>query len=211
MQANFMGINGFRMISADKMTEWILASSVKPRSGDGMKALLESAQRAWPRVLTYAYGELPAHLRAEEKSSIAFELWEKILKSVAGTMERRGTRQIIDLDAYLIGIFKHRLHRRLTSERRRLTVLAFVSPDELAEKEKIQVSHVPAPAERALLIKEIIACMDGWLKEVWTARTYGYSWSEIGKDMGLTEQQAKMRFRYALSKLKERLLGCSKR
>src|SRR5436309_15881186 len=115
------------MISADKMTEWILASSVRPHSSDGMKNLLESAHRAWPRVLAYALGELPTHLHKEEKSSIALELWEKILMSVAGTMNRRGERQIIDLEAYLIGIFRHRLHRRLTGERRRLTVLTFVS------------------------------------------------------------------------------------
>ncbi len=195
----------FRMISADKMTEWILALGVKPHVGDDMNALLESAQRAWPRVLTYAQRELPAHLPAEEKASIALELWERIIKSVAGTMDRRGG-QIIDLEAYLIGIFKHRLHRRLTSERRRLTVLTFVSPEELAEKEKTCSPSMPAAPERALLIKEIITYMDGWLKEVWTARTYGYSWSEISKEMGLTEQQAKMRFRYALSKVKEKLL-----
>ena len=41
--------------------------------------------------------------------------------------------------------------------------------------------------------------------EVWAARQYGYSWREIAEHMGLSEHQAKLRFRYALRKLAARL------
>jgi hypothetical protein len=38
--------------------------------------------------------------------------------------------------------------------------------------------------------------MDEWTRKVWAARQYGYSWHEIAEHFGLTEPQAKLRFRY---------------
>ncbi|HEV3041190.1 MAG TPA: hypothetical protein VHA33_25715 [Candidatus Angelobacter sp.] len=60
--------------------------------------------------------------------------------------------------------------------------------------------------DQDLQIREIVACMDSWMKDVWTARMYGYSWSDIGQMMGLTEPQIKMRFRYAISRIRQRLV-----
>jgi hypothetical protein len=47
--------------------------------------------------------------------------------------------------------------------------------------------------------------MDEWTRKVWAARQYGYSWREVAIYLGLTEPQAKLRFRYAIGRLRTRL------
>src|SRR6266852_3462396 len=187
------------MMSADKMAEWILESSGEPNLNHLANDLLLAAQRVWPRVLAYAQRELPEHWQPTEKNSIALELWEKVLRSVVGTMRRHRNQRIEDLDAYLMGIFQHRLHRVLIRERRGAKVLTYVPPKELTQQENAFPQCGTFPCERDLQIKEIIACMNVWTKEVWTARMYGYSWADIGQMVGLGQQQTKMRFRYALA------------
>jgi len=49
--------------------------------------------------------------------------------------------------------------------------------------------------------------MDEWTRKVWAARQYGYSWQEIATQLRLTEPQVKLRFRYAIGKLRARLGG----
>jgi DNA-directed RNA polymerase specialized sigma24 family protein len=191
-----------KMIPASKMAEWILQSSLEEASG---RELMQAAERTWPRVLAYALQELPPNLQADEKTTLALELWEKILRSVAGTMQRQANH-VVEMDAYLIGIFKHRLHRMLVQERRRSKILTFVPPEELTQHENANRQGSGWSPENDLQVKEIIHCMDNWMKEVWAARVYGYSWLEISQMTGLTEPQTKMRFRYALQKIRDRLL-----
>lgn len=195
------------MMSADKMAEWILKSSPEAPPDDWRDSLLNSAQRTWPNALAYAQRELPRHWQPAERATSALELWENVLRSVLRTMSRHRDRQIMDLDAYLVGIFRHRLHRMLIREKRRAQILAFVSPEELVRHENTEMrnSYRSLP-DQDLQIREIVACMDSWMKDVWTARMYGYSWSDIGQMMGLTEPQIKMRFRYAISRIRQRLV-----
>ena len=80
----------------------------------------------------------------------------------------------------------------------------------LAACEYSSTTHSHASPEREIQIKEIVDCMDEWMKEVWSARMYGYSWADIGAMVQLTEQQAKMRFRYALAKIRTQLIGGGK-
>jgi hypothetical protein len=47
--------------------------------------------------------------------------------------------------------------------------------------------------------------MDRWLKRVWIARQYGYSWKEIAEFLGTGEERAKVKFRYKLSMLRIQL------
>ncbi len=199
-----------QMISADKMAEWILESSGETLLTDRGNDLLLAAQRMWPRVLAYAQRELPEHWQPAEKNSAVLELWEKVLRSVVGTMHRHQNQRIEDLDAYLMGVFQHRLHRVLVREKRRAKVLTYVPPEELTQQESAGPKTDTFPCERDLQVKEIIAFMNVWTKEVWAARMYGYSWADIGQMVGLTEHQTKMRFRYALSRIRDRLNGGSK-
>jgi hypothetical protein len=53
--------------------------------------------------------------------------------------------------------------------------------------------------------------MDGWTRKVWVARQYGFSWKEISEWLGVTEQQAKMKFQYNLEKIRQNILRMVKR
>lgn len=195
------------MTPADEISEWILHSTLEDPTGPRGQEFLLAAHSMWPQVLPYAQRHLPREWSPAEKASFAVELWEKVLRSVAKTLARTRSHAPIDnLEAYLVGIFHHRIHRFLMRERRRQRIVTFVSPEELAAHESTQMAKTEANPEREIQLGEIVACMDEWLKEVWTARMYGYSWADIGNMVSLTEQQTKMRFRYAVSKIRAQLL-----
>jgi DNA-directed RNA polymerase specialized sigma24 family protein len=61
--------------------------------------------------------------------------------------------------------------------------------------------------EQSIQLKEAVRNMDEWTRKVWAARQYGYSWKEIAIQLSLTEHQVKLRFRYAIGKLRARLCG----
>ncbi len=61
-----------------------------------------------------------------------------------------------------------------------------------------------ADLHRSIQVKQTINNMDDWTRTVWMARQYGYSWKEIAEYLRLTEPQAKLRFRYAIGRLRAR-------
>src|SRR5579864_8557826 len=96
--------------------------------------LLLAAREAGPKVL--------AHVRREsgdsgpDRTAIARDVWERVLRSVAKTRERQRERasgtdreEIVNLESYLIGIFHHRFNRVLKRERRREERVEVVSSD----------------------------------------------------------------------------------
>jgi DNA-directed RNA polymerase specialized sigma24 family protein len=65
-------------------------------------------------------------------------------------------------------------------------------------------SKAVADLDRSIQVKQTIESMDDWTRTVWMARQAGYSWREIAEYLRLTEPQAKLRFRYALGRLRAR-------
>ena len=65
-------------------------------------------------------------------------------------------------------------------------------------------SKAVADLDRSIQVKQTIENMDDWTRRVWMARQAGYSWKEIAKCLRLTEPQAKLRFRYAIGRLRAR-------
>jgi predicted RNase H-like HicB family nuclease len=63
-------------------------------------------------------------------------------------------------------------------------------------------SEVHRLLDQSLQVQEAVRRMDEWSRKVWAARQYGYSWREIADHFDLTEPQAKLRFRYAIGKLR---------
>jgi len=59
--------------------------------------------------------------------------------------------------------------------------------------------------ERSAQAKEAVQNLDEWPRKVWIARKYGYSFPEIASFFGMSEAQVKLRFRYALARLREKL------
>jgi hypothetical protein len=55
---------------------------------------------------------------------------------------------------------------------------------------------------RRLLVQEVVAKMDGWTREVWGYLRGGSSWAWIADRFGMSKEQAKMRYRYYLYKIR---------
>lgn len=173
--------------------------------------LVQSAKRVWPRIASYVRRQFNGEIPSDERDRLAVDTWEAVLQSIAKTLARTkvGPRTILDLDAYLIGAFQHRFIRAVRKEKRRAQIVQATAPDELSRLAELRSTDWSKDLERGLQIKQIVASMDEWARDVWTSYQYGYSWREIAARYGITEQQAKMRFRYAILKARDRITGKS--
>jgi len=130
------------------------------------------------------------------------------LRSVGKTIVRSNGRgiQIRDIDAYLFGIFIHRFNRALRKERKRRQMFQyFASTRELELLRQAHDSRAARDIEQSVQAKEAVQNLDEWPRKVWIARKYGYSFPEIASFLGMSEAQVKLRFRYALARLREKL------
>ena len=175
--------------------------------------LLESAKRVWPRISSYVRRQFNGEISADERDRLAVETWEAVLRSISKTLARgnKAPISVLDLDAYLVGAFQHRFIRAVRKEKRRSQIVQTTSPEELSRLAELRSADWSKHFERGLQIKQIVASMDEWARDVWTSYQYGYSWREIAARYGITEQQAKMRFRYAILKARKRITEPSRK
>ena len=201
----------------DPYGEWVLhqnseASDSTARAVD--ETLLAAARAAWPRVLAHARRELEQKDSGAETEALAAEVWEAVLRSVSRALQRKGDRgsSIGDLQGYLFAAFHHRFNRVLKTEQRRRETIELVSSTvDFDRIETAQDTRWVSELERAITVKQVISHMDEWTRKVWQARQFGYSWKEISKRLGLTEQKAKMKFQYGLEKTRQNLAKVMKR
>lgn len=192
----------------DPYGEWVILGS---KHGEDRapypldEELLGAAREAWPRVLAHARHELRDKSAGADKTALAADVWESVLRSVSKTRQRGGQRPpIADLQSYLIGVFHHRLNRVLKREHKRLETIEPVSSTlDLERLEGARDTEWVSELERAITVKQIIGYMDEWTRRVWSARQYGYSWKEISGRLGLSEHQTKMRFHRGLEKTRD--------
>jgi len=189
--------------------EWVLSSFASPSPGTQhhINELVIVAHRLWPRIRAHATKEQPQK-SPDEAIALASEVWESALQSVGKTVVRSNGRgvPIRDLDAYLFGVFIHRFNRTLRKERkRRETFLHVASGRDLELLQQAHDSRAARDIEQVVQIREAIESMDEWTRKVWSARKYGYSWREIASFHGITETQAKLKFRYAIGRLRQKL------
>lgn len=195
------------MSSRELSPEWVLSaflSNTGQRSQDQVSGLAIVARRLWPRVQSHARKELTDE-GFDDAIVLATDVWEALLQSVAKTMQRLETKnwQPLNLEAYLFGTFNHRFNRALRKERRRREKHLPLSRD-LERLRPALDSTAVADLDRAIQIREVVESMDEWTRRIWMARRYGLSWREIAKYLDLTEPQAKLRFRYAIGRLRAR-------
>jgi DNA-directed RNA polymerase specialized sigma24 family protein len=149
---------------------------------------------------------LPVYSLGAERTALAADIWDQVLRSVAKTRQRNQNHRppISNLEFYLIGVFHHRFNRFLKREQKRAETVEFVSSALDLECFEVAVdSDWAEQLERAIAVRQITDCMDGWTRKVWQARQYGFSWEEISGWLGVTEQQAKMKFQYNLEKIRQ--------
>ncbi|MFZ0962038.1 MAG: hypothetical protein WAO35_14135 [Terriglobia bacterium] len=149
---------------------------------------------------------------AGDRRALTLEAWEDTLLSVAETLKRhRGKQTINDLEGFLLGTFQHRLSRIIVREKNLTEAIEFLpSTEELAELKNARDEDWARNLENELLISELLRHMDEWTRKVWMLRRYGFSWRNIAKHLGISEQQVKMRFRYNIDKLRREIDGENK-
>ncbi len=199
------------MDKPDPYGEWVLFGTKQEPGGPPLavdEELLAAAREAWPHVLAHVRGELFEKELGPERTSLAADIWDQVLQSVAKTRQRNKDRRprISDLESYLIGVFHHRFNRRLRKEQRRAKTIELVSSVlDLEQFEAALDTGWAEQLERAIAVRQITDRMDGWTRKVWQARQYGYSWKEISRWLGVTEQQAKVKFQYNLEKIRQNI------
>ncbi len=177
--------------------EWVIAGAddgARKRS-KSHERLLDAARVAWPRVLSYARFSDVA-----DSECLATEVWEELLRSVFRTMRRLGhLHHVTDLEAYLIGAFRHRFHRELMRERHyRKKLLMPESVETLENLGRIQDWKPVERLERDLQVQQTLKLLDPWTRRVWNYIKYGYSIKEIARSLDLTEFQVEFRYRRSL-------------
>src|SRR6266568_8917575 len=205
------------MDKPDQYGEWVLLGT---KQGPGRpplaidEELLTAARAAWPRVLAHVRSELFDKELGPERTAMAADIWDRVLQSVARTRQRNKDHRppISDLESYLIGVFHHRFNRLLRQEQRRAeTIELFASVADLERFEAALDTRWAEQLERDIAARQITSRMNPWTKKVWLARQYKYSWKQIAGWLGITEQQAKMKYYYNLEKIRQAILRELKR
>jgi hypothetical protein len=199
------------MRKPDLYGEWVLFGSedgTAPPVGID-EELLAAAREAWPHMLAHVRSELAGKELGPERTAIAAEVWDGVLRSVARTRQRNRNQRppIADLQSYLIGAFHHRFNRFLKNEQTRLERIELLSTD--ADLERIESALDTTwveELEKAITVRQIANHMDGWTRKALQARQYGYSWREIGARSGLSEQTVKKKFEYGVEKTRQRIV-----
>jgi RNA polymerase sigma factor (sigma-70 family) len=193
--------------------EWVLSGTRdtdKERSAQD-EALLAAVRQAWPHMLAHARRIIDCTQDSDEKNTIATEVWEKVIRSVAKTFQRMEGGHgptIVNLENYLIGAFHHRLNRYLERERKRSEVFQHLpSVEELERLLNSNSSRWIIELEESITVGQIVAQMDAQTRNIWKLRRMRYSWEEIAGELGLNEPQVMMRFRRGIEKTKQRILA----
>jgi len=199
------------MPSEDRGPNWIISGFLASSTDDAVpNELLVAARRVWPRVHALAKRELGQRKNDPENATLAAEVWEGMLQSIARSLHRLrvSCKEIANMDSYLVGAFRHRFNRtRSRQQRRERTIRLVATVNELDALAKSRSLYPSIDFENNILAREVFSHMDPWLKKVWTARQYGYSWKEIAEFVGTGEERAKVKFRYKISLLRIQLQG----
>ena len=161
------------MNKPDPYGEWALLETKQGPGGQPLaidEDLLAAAREAWPHVLAHVRGELFDKESGPERTALAADIWDRVLRSVAKTRQRNRDHRppISDLESYLIGVFHHRFNRLLKKEQKRAETIEVVSSAvDLERFEAALDTEWAEQLERTIAVRQITDRMDGWTKKVW--------------------------------------------
>ena len=200
------------MEKPDPYSDWVLFGTQEGQghsSAPRDEELLSAARGAWPRALTQAKRDFAVAGLGSDSDLLASEVWERVLRSVSKTRQRKSNPRppIADLEIYLIGAFRHRFTRVLLREQRRAERIELASSRlDLEQIESATDTQWVEELEKAIAVHEITDRMDPWTRKVWQARKYGYSWKDISAWLGVTEDQARKKFEYGVEKVRRSIV-----
>ncbi len=205
------------MEKPDPYSEWAICSGKQDKtdSTDALdEELLTAAREAWPHALAHARRELSDRIVAPDRTALAAEIWERVLRSVSRTRHNSVDRRppVADLQAYLMGAFHIRFNRVLRREQRRLDTFELLpSTFDLEKFEGARDVEWVRCLEQDITVKTIVARMDEVTRRIWKGRQAGYSWKEIAKQLGITERHAKRKFREGIERTRHCLIELMRR
>ena len=188
--------------------EWILEATDCEVDDNERTRLLQCARSVWPSLKAFARRVMAAEASLDERDRFSTEIWEEVLRFAAKTLAE-SKRPVLDLEAYLAASFRYRFLRKAKQEWKLRDRTQYLSSEELDALREQQTSGYPLPVEYKLQIEQITLQMNDWTLTVWNCLIYGMSWKEIGKTLGMEQEQAKQKFRYEIKKIKLRLQGRS--
>jgi DNA-directed RNA polymerase specialized sigma24 family protein len=151
------------------------------------KEVLKEAHAVWRRAL--------AHIeRRCSDTSQANAIMESTVFTISRLMERKVIR---NLRSFTYLVFRRKVLRHLQKESR------YVSLDSLPE-EQFMVDCVSA-YENELEVKLFLRRLDHRVQTMFSMRSAGYSWKEIGDALGLPPHNAESQFGYRIQKQIEKL------
>ncbi len=146
-------------------------------------------QNVWKRAL--------AHIESHSHdTSRAAEIMEKTAFTVSRLMRRKVIR---NLRSFGLRVFKRKYFKQLRKDGR------FVSLESL--KERDLVVDCIAAYENELEVKLFLRRQDQRIQTMFSMRSAGYSWKEIGKALGLPPHNAESQFSYRIRKESKKLNG----
>ena len=196
------------MVEQEQIARWIIGLAANETADAKATEFLAAVRLGWPRVLAHARRELAGrNLSSNEITSVTFEVWEEVLRSVWNTLCRPTdtAREIHNLENYLIGIFHHRFNRRLKYKRSRDAILEFLPPEKfeaLTCTASIDDTYA-ARMHQSIQMDQVYDQLDEKIRKALVARIYGFSWGEIARHFEIEEQNLVMRVRYAIRKVRE--------
>jgi hypothetical protein len=155
-----------------------------------------AAGRLWQQAQGYA-----AHVFPNDDPARVRTL---LLKAAAQVTRARDEKAhpINELEGYLFQAFKHVVLAELQKESNRLR---FETQAHLNAELRGQIETV----ERRILLKEIVAAMDEWTREIFDYLTLGYSFDEIGHGKGLNGKALSNKFHRRIKSLMKQIKGFS--
>src|SRR5579859_5891388 len=198
------------MVEEEQVARWVIGLEQGAEADDQAQQFLDAARLAWPHVLAHTRRELAGRrLSSSEITSATFEVREDVLRSVWNTLRRKpeAALQIRSMDNYLVGIFHHRLNRRLKYGKSRDAVIEFLPPEDLESLRALRGADngYATRLHQNIQMEKVYAQLDDKMRKALIARIYGFSWGEIAQHFQIEEQNLIMRVRYAIRKVKESL------
>ena len=161
-----------------------------------------TAREIWPFIRNHALKELANKPWIQDHSTFISEIWEAVLRATAARI-KEDCLEVEDLRAYLTGAFNRRFTGALMKAKERRNVLEFLPlPDGIEERGPAVDNKSANSIQRDVEIKDILELMDNWTKRTWAFRKYGYSWKEISRVLKSDEEQTRLRYTYALDKIR---------
>jgi DNA-directed RNA polymerase specialized sigma24 family protein len=171
---------------------WIRARDSQGRPID--PRVVAVSERIWP----WAYRHVQRELR---DSASAAQLVEGVALKVSSRLHAEpGVAQ--NLAGYFITAFHRQVHRQLVRENR-LSYEGLLR--ELERNHRLTGPDWEAVIEWELCLQIVVGLLHDQPRRMLNYRILGFTWSEIGRALRISEKQARSRFYYALDRLHARL------